>query len=240
MVNIFCNGIQFNGIEAVIFDKDGTLADSHQYLRHLGKARADQIDAIVPHLKSSILTTFGFEQDRLDPAGFLARSTREEDEIAIASLVAQSGYGAIEAREIVRDAFQSVDRQLPPKATLTPLFPGVIELVQSLSAVKLGILSSDTETNVRNFVDRYKLSPYFQSVVGAQLGISKPNPKLLFLICEALKVDPKAALVIGDTIADTQLTRLSIGVTWGGNTIAQLTDAAVIAHHPAEIQLRDP
>ena len=237
MVEIVCNGVQFSAIEAVIFDKDGTLADSHQYLWQLGQKRAACIDAIVPTLKDAILTMFGFEQDRLNPAGFLARSTREEDEIAIAALITQTGYDPIEARTIVKSAFQSVDQQFPRKAALTPLFPDVLDLIRSLDSVKLGILSSDTQVNVQDFVDYYQLSPPFQAIVGAQVGTSKPDPKLLSLICSLLDVDPRLALVIGDTIADTQLTHCSIGVTWGGSTIEQLMGAAAIAHHPSDIRL---
>lgn len=109
--------------------------------------------------------------------------------------------------------------------------------MRELNSLKLGILSSDSEANIKDFVEHYQLSPYFQSIIGAQSGISKPNPKLLFLICEALNVQPEAALVIGDTIADTKLSQRSIGVTWGGSTIEQLMDAAAIAHRPTDIQL---
>lgn len=238
MAVILCSGVEFDGIKAIIFDKDGTLADSHQYLRYLGEKRAALIDAIVPNLKASILQTFGCGS-QLDPAGLMAVGTREENEIAIATLIEQQGYHPTEARSIVRSTFQLADRQLPRKATLTPLFAGVIELVRSLSSLKLGILSSDIEANIRDFTQQYKLSSYFQGIVGAQTGISKPNRKLLFLICEALDVEPEAALVIGDTIADTKLTQQSIGVTWSGSTIEQLKDAAAIAHHPSDIQLRD-
>ncbi|HTL89795.1 MAG TPA: HAD family hydrolase [Leptolyngbya sp.] len=237
MAEIICQGVRFAAIEAVIFDKDGTLADSHQYLHHLGKKRAECIAAIAPNLKDAVLEAFGFEQGRLDPAGFLARSTREEDESVIASLMIQAGYPSSEASAIVQAAFRSADQQLPRKATLTPLFPGVIELIQSFSSLKLGILTSDSEANLQEFINCYQLSSCFQGNVGAQAGISKPNPQLLSLICEVLNVDPEATLVIGDTIADTQLTRRSIGVTWGGSTIAQLAGAAAIAHQPAEIRL---
>lgn len=238
---ILCNGVRFDGIEAVIFDKDGTLADSHQYLHHLGKKRAAAIDAIVPNLKSEILASFGCDQQGIDPSGGLAVGTREDNEIAITALIAEKGCDWNKARSIVRSTFQTVDRHLPRKATLTLLYPGVSDLVRYLhrapSSLKLGILSSDIEANIRDFVNQYELSSYFQGVVGAQPGISKPNPKLLLLICELLKIEPQAALVIGDTIADTKLTQRSIGVTWGGSTIAQLVDAAAIAHHPSDIQL---
>ncbi|GAP98342.1 HAD family hydrolase [Leptolyngbya sp. NIES-2104] len=228
MVTIVCNGVQFENIEAVIFDKDGTLANSHQYLWHLAEKRAELIDAIVPGLKSKILATF----ECGNPAGLMAIGTREDDEIAIASLLNRA-----DARSIVQSAFQQADQQLPRKATLTPLYPEIVELLQSLNSLKLGILSSDIEPNIRDFLEEYQLSAYFQGMIGAQPGISKPNPKLLFLICKVLNVEPEAALVIGDTIADTTLTPRSIGVTWGGNTIAQLIGAGAIAHYPSDIRL---
>lgn len=210
----------------MIFDKDGTLANSHQYLWHLAEKRAELIDAIVPGLKSEILAAFGCG----DPAGLMAIGTREENEIAIAALIGQE-------RSIVQSIFQQADRQLLRKATLTPLYPGILDLVKSLSSLKLGILSSDIAPNIKDFAEEYQLSNYFQGIVGAQPGISKPNPKLLFLMCEALNVEPETALMIGDTIADTKLTPLSIGVTWGGSTIEQLGGARAIAHHPSDIQL---
>ena len=241
MATILCNGVRFDAIEAIIFDKDGTLANSRPYLRVLGEKRASFVDAMVPNLKSEILTAFGCDQNQIDPAGFLAVGTREENEIAIANLITEKGYDWGKARSIVQSAFQHADHQLPRKATLTPPFAGITDLVRCLHraprSLKLGILSSDIEANIRDFVDRFQLSPYFQEIVGAQSGISKPNPKLLDLICEALDVQPEAALMIGDTIADTKLTPRSIGVTWGGSTIAQLIDAAAIAHHPIDIQL---
>jgi len=230
MKTIVCNGVEFENIAAVIFDKDGTLADSHHYLWHLGLKRAELIDAIAPGLKFKVLAALGCNPHRIDPAGLMAVGTREENINAIAAL--------IENPAMVQSIFETADRQLPRKATLTPLYPGIVELLHSLKALKLGILSSDIELNIRDFVEEYQLSNYFHGIVGAQSGISKPNPKLLALICEKLEVDPESALVIGDTIADTKLTPRSIGVTWGGSTIAQLIGAGAIAHHPSDIQLR--
>lgn len=120
MASILCNGTQFDGIEAVIFDKDGTLANSHQYLRHLGEKRADTIDTIVPNLKSEIFIAFGCDQNQIDPAGLLAVGTREENERAIANLIASKGYDWSKAQLIVQSAFQSADRQLSRKSILTP------------------------------------------------------------------------------------------------------------------------
>ena len=48
MVTIKCRGITFSNIQAVIFDKDGTLEDSQEFLRLLGMKRARLADAQIP------------------------------------------------------------------------------------------------------------------------------------------------------------------------------------------------
>ncbi|MFM7574717.1 MAG: hypothetical protein ACKO4S_16540, partial [Snowella sp.] len=45
----------FKNIEAVIFDKDGTLEDSQAYLRELGIKRARLIDAQIPGIGEPLL-----------------------------------------------------------------------------------------------------------------------------------------------------------------------------------------
>ncbi|MGL5195823.1 MAG: HAD family hydrolase, partial [Chroococcales cyanobacterium] len=47
MTTIQCRDIKFERIEAIIFDKDGTLEDSEDFLRLLGQKRSRIIDARV-------------------------------------------------------------------------------------------------------------------------------------------------------------------------------------------------
>lgn len=235
-------------MQAIVWDKDGTLADSLGFLRNLGQKRAQAIEAEVPGLEKAILRSFGFSlgftEESLNPAGLLAVGTRLENEIGIATLIAQTGRDWIASLTVARSAFRQADQRLARKADLTPPFDGIVDLLRSLHAqpVKLAILSSDSQTNVEDFVARHELSPYFQQLVGARVGISKPAPQLLQLVCTSLNADLRHTLVIGDAIADIQLATKggalgSIGVTWGGVTPAQLGEATAIAHQVNQIQL---
>lgn len=257
-MTIYCNGVVFEEVGAIVFDKDGTLANSQNFLVHLAEKRADCMDTQVPGLKGEVLKVLGVEDAHMDLAGLMAVGTREENESAIATLITQTGRSENEARSIVRTAFLQADQLLPRKADLTPPFPGITELLQACrscrsgqsQSLKLAILSSDTEENVRDFVDRYQLTDYFQLFMGARSGLTKPDPRLLKVACEALDVPPRKTLVIGDAIADIQLAYLggaigAIGVTWGGVTPDQLIEATVIpseacvaiAHQVSDIQL---
>jgi len=54
MATIQCGDVTFTAIAAVIFDKDGTLADSQDYLRNLGQKRARLIDAQIPGVQEPL------------------------------------------------------------------------------------------------------------------------------------------------------------------------------------------
>jgi phosphoglycolate phosphatase len=201
---IQCQQKRFEAIAAVIFDKDGTLADSAELLQTMAKERSQQIEQQVPGVGASLLTAFGFTQGHLNPAGLMAVGSRRENEIAAATYIAATGKGWIDSLAIAQAAFVAVDQRLPRKATLTPLFPGIHNLLQSLQAanVKLAVLSSDTTANVKDFVQLYQLESYFHLLMGTEQGLTKPDPSLFLRACAALNVLPEETLMVGDSAAD--------------------------------------
>jgi phosphoglycolate phosphatase len=242
MATIYCGANTFQNVEAILFDKDGTLADSHQFLHALALARSSFVEAQVPGVKESLLKTFGLVNGRINPVGLIAVSTRQEDEIATAACIAATGRDWIEAKTIAHTALLDADRALPQKAKLTPLFDGALPLLQSLarSDLKVGILSADTEENVRDFVRVHSLAAYFHLQMGSRNGLSKPDSRLLDLACHRLSVSPAATLIIGDSSADIELAKRggalgAVGVTWGGTHSNQLANADVILDHFDEI-----
>lgn len=82
MTAIQCGDVRFANIQAIVFDKDGTLEDSEAYLRNLGQKRSRLIDAQIPGIGDPLLMAFGINGDTLDPTGLLAVGSRRETEIA--------------------------------------------------------------------------------------------------------------------------------------------------------------
>jgi phosphoglycolate phosphatase len=243
LVTLRCGRYLFHNVEAVVFDKDGTLANSQAYLRAMGQKRTDLLDRQIPGLQTTLWKMLGLvEGDRVDPAGLLAVGSRRENEIAVAAAIAHTGRSWTEALAIAQAAFLEVDQHMPRKADLTTLFPGTLPFVQTLHGVglKLAILSADTTPKVKDFTQNYGLTAYFQLQMGAQVGISKPDPRLLDQACVELDVLPTQILVIGDSSADMQLAKrggamAAIGVTWGWDLPVQLPDADVMIDHWDEI-----
>ncbi|WP_414566702.1 MULTISPECIES: HAD family hydrolase [unclassified Anabaena] len=221
MVNIKCKDISFPNIQAIFFDKNGTLENSEVYLRSLGQKAARMIDAQVPGIGEPLLMAFGIDGDRLDPAGLISVASRRETEIAAAAYIAETGRGWFESLKIARQSLDEAEKYLG--TTTAPLFPGSLEVLQSLSAagLKLGIISAASSAEVREFVARYQLSDYIQIQKGVDDGPSKPDPILFLQACQALGVEPSATLMVGDAVGDMQMARNAqaagcIGITWVG------------------------
>ena len=235
MANVCCRDVIFKNIQAVLFDKDGTLSDSQAFLRNLGLKRSRLIDAQIPGVQDPLLMAFGADREQIKSDGLLAVGTRQENEIAAAAYVAETGRGWLEALEIVRFAFSEADGYLQPKAVHTPPFEGIQELLAMLSSqgIKVGILSSDSTANVEDFVRCYQLEPFIQVQMGSERGgLAKPDPAYLRRACECLKVSPAATLVVGDSEADLLTARNAnaagfVAVSWGWTQAVKLANVDV-------------
>jgi len=239
MATIRCLDYSFEPVQAVLFDKDGTLANVETYLRALGSARAQSVAAHLhtskaTQLQSAVLSTFGLSPDRLDPAGLLAVGSRYENEIAAAACLAAVGCGWIAAVERVKAAFVEAETALAPKVHKTPMLAGVNDLISRLAAagVKVGIVSSDLHSEVAAFVDYYQLAEVSWYCGASSTTLPKTHPDFLQFACEALMVDLAKTLVIGDSAADYRLASQGaagfLGMTGGWQEPPDIDDAAKI------------
>ncbi|AVZ29494.1 HAD family hydrolase [Nodularia spumigena] len=243
MVTIKCRNISFSNIQAIFFDKNGTLEDSEAYLRSLGQRSARMIDAQIPGIGEPLLMAFGINSDTLDPAGLISVASRRETEIAAAAYIAETGKGWFESLKIARKSLDEAEKYLG--TTPAPLFPGTLDLLQSLSAagIKLGIISAATTAEVSDFVVQHELTNYIQLQKGVDDGPSKPDPILFLQACAALGVEPGNTLMVGDAVGDMQMARNAkaagcIGITWvgksdhvqGADVVINQLDEIVISH----------
>lgn len=242
MVTIQCKEVKFANIQAIVFDKDGTLEDSSAYLRNLGQKRSRLIDAQIPGIGEPLLMAFGINGDKLDPTGLLAVGSRRETEIAAAAYIAETGRGWLESLDFAKSAFEEADQFIG--AAPSPLFVGSLEVLKYLSeaGLKLGILSAASTQRVRDFVQRHQLEDYVQLQMGVDSYISKPDPALFLQACQTLGVEPSATLMVGDSAGDIEMARNAgaagcIGICWGNPIAAHLQTADVAIASLDQIQI---
>jgi phosphoglycolate phosphatase len=219
MPSIQCLDRTFHSIEAIIFDKDGTLENSGDYLRALAYKRSRIIDAQIPGVGEPLLMAFGVNGDKLDPAGLQAIGSRQENTIAAAAYIAETGRGWAESVEIAQNCFQEADRAM----AIAPgsLFPGVLEQLQFLAhrGVKLGIVSAATTSSVVKFARDHHLTELFRSLLGSDGRFAKPDPRLFALACQELDTATDRALMVGDAVWDMVMAKQAgaagcIGINW--------------------------
>ncbi|MCM0589026.1 MAG: HAD family hydrolase [Gloeotrichia echinulata DVL01] len=219
MATIKCRNIKFSNIQAILFDKNGTLEDSEPYFRAIAQKAARLLDAQIPGIGEPLLMAFGVNGNTLDVAGLIAVASRRETEIAAAAYIAETGRGWFESLKIARQALNEAEKYIGEAPS--PLFAGSLEVLKSLSeaGLKLGILSAATTQKVHKFVGIHQLSDYIQLQMGVDEGLSKPDPILFLQACQALGVEPGATLMVGDSVGDMQMARNAkaagcIGITW--------------------------
>ncbi len=244
MVNIRCSNIEFKNIEAIIFDKDGTLEDSNNFLRELSIRRARLLDAQIPGIGEPLLMAFGLQNNQLDPTGLMAVGSRQENLIAAAAYIAETGRSWFSALEMAENAFREVDQYLKKDRTTSPLFAGSLDVLRTLSnaGLKLGILSAAPTQDVEHFVREHNLSPYIQLMMGGDQGLTKPDPQLFIKACQTLITSPDKTLMVGDAQGDIIMAKQAgvagtIGICWANNTAPHLNQADIIITQIEEIQL---
>jgi phosphoglycolate phosphatase len=244
LVTIKCRGITFTNIQAVIFDKDGTLEDSQEFLRNLGIKRSRLADAQIPGVGEPLQMAFGIEGDKIDPTGLMAVGSRKENEIVAAGYIAETGRGWLESLTIARRAFDEADQMLK-NVPASPMFAGSLEVIKYLAeaGLKLGILSAAATKTVQEFVKRHELSEWIQLEMGVDsTELNKPDPKLFLQACDRLGADPAVTLMVGDAAGDIQMAKDAgaagcIGICWGKAEVSHLEKADVAIASLAEIEI---
>lgn len=183
---------------AVLFDLDGTLADTAPDLAAaLNRLRTDQGLKPVPI-------------ERLRP--FASAGARGLVHAGFGVKPGDADYAAL------REAFLEAYRE--NTCLETRLFPGIAELLDALAqrGIAWGIVTNKATRFTERIVAALGLSPDCM-VCGDTTEHLKPHPAPMLHAAEQLKLAPEACLYLGDDLRDIQAARAAgmrpIAVDWG-------------------------
>ena len=162
----------------VIFDLDGTLADTHQLI-------FDSFNSVLRKYKSIEMT----------PKEILSYFGPPED-VCIKNMIGAGNFA-----NVWNDYLSYYEEHLDE----TTIFPGIPELLHDLKAsgLLLGIFTGKGEETTESTVKFHGILDLFDMVVtGSGVKNHKPHPEGVELILRRLKVEASDAVVVGDSMAD--------------------------------------
>jgi beta-phosphoglucomutase len=167
--------------EAVIFDWDGTLADTRQVI-------------VISFLKALNEINFKVSDDYIERRigigaaetfrDILRSANKPFDEKFIQNLIERKSQIEIELTSQVK------------------LFPGAKELLAALQGkVKVGLASMNNRSVIMHMVEANDLQKYFEVILTADsVSHSKPNPEIFLKTAYELKTNPEKCVVFEDSI----------------------------------------
>lgn len=196
---------------AIIFDFDGTLADTRrgildtaqEVLRRMGREPADEqalAATIGLPLRENFTRGAGFSESEADEAVAIYRSIF--DEVAVPSITA---------------------------------FPGVEEVLSTLAArgIPMAVATSRGQRSLELLMHHLGLDRYIppERCFGVEtVARPKPAPDIIYVILGKLGVKPEETLVVGDTTFDIEMGKaagcFTCGVSYGNQSAGQLAGAS--------------
>jgi phosphoglycolate phosphatase len=220
-------------LEAVLFDKDGTMSHSEPMLVTLAQARVfhcldlADLDTNDPErhrdLGDLLHRAYGLAPEGVHPAGTTAVASRDQNLVATATALVQVGLGWPEALAMAEAVFARTDalhgqgsEQRPaPTAGLLPLLESL-----RLAGVRCAVISNDHVDGIEAFLAAHDLASYVQAIWSAEHQPRKPDPAAVHGLCAELGVAVESCALIGDANSDLRMGRaagvaLAIGFRGG-------------------------
>ncbi|HUF60677.1 MAG TPA: HAD-IA family hydrolase [Verrucomicrobiales bacterium] len=213
------------GVDAVVFDLDGTLLDTLEDLAESLNAALEEA-GYPPHPVSAYRYFVGDGARRLVERAFPPGRPPAEEE-------ADRIY-----RNYLRHYGECWDRKSKP-------YPGILELLDLLRdlGIPLAVCSNKPDAFTRLCVERLLPPQRFAAVIGQREGVPrKPDPAAALLAARQMGVDPGACLFVGDSGVDMETAcragMAPIGVLWGFREAGELLGAGArcLLASPAELE----
>jgi phosphoglycolate phosphatase len=222
-----------DGIDLLIFDKDGTLIEFHLMWGAWVEALAANLEkATGLPLRDGLYPLLGVDQATglVQPHGLMAATPMSRIREVVVAYVSDAGAGPAAAAAAVASTWHAPDpvALAQPVTDLKPLLARLRSRVRTFA-----VATSDDRDPTERTLAALGIAGEMAALACADDGISsKPAPDAVLHLCGTLGVAPGRTAVVGDSPADLRMARAAgagrvIGVLTGvgdGPTLEPLAD----------------
>ncbi|MDD2760991.1 MAG: HAD-IA family hydrolase [Methylomonas sp.] len=209
-----------NRFDLIIFDWDGTLIDSIDWIVHCIQQAAEYCACPIPN-RQAIKDIIGLSIENAVESLF-----PDADPETRAKLTAHYSR-------------HFVSKHIGPE----DLFPGVVDMLQTLSqdGYRLAVATGKKAAGLARAMEGTGLADFFCSTRCADQAASKPDPRMIDEIVAELGVSKQRTLMVGDSVHDLQMASnaqvAAIAVTCGAHseTVLQQYKPLRCLSHPTEL-----
>ena len=226
--------VDLAAVDAVVFDKDGTLIDFHAMWGGWAKELGERLDATIRRPVSlDVFATIGFDPTtgRVAPGGPLATETMAGIEETVARVLRRWCPSIAAARRATEVAWLVPDpvALAVPLADLGVLFDGLRE-----EGRRIAVVTTDDRGPTDATLRALGVRPQVEAMVCGDDGFAvKPAPDAVFAVCHAFRTAPDRVAVVGDMPADLTMARsagagMVVGVRSGIGSDEDLAAADIV------------
>jgi phosphoglycolate phosphatase len=196
--------------ELIIFDWDGTLMDSTGVIATSLQEACRDVGIAVPADRDA---RYVIGLNLADTFNHVAPGVDEEGRARLA--------------ERYRHHFLARESEMP-------LYDGVREMLSDLHGRgrRLAVATGKARRGLDRVLDSTGLRPWFEAMRCADEGFAKPHPGMLITLMDLTGIEPRKALMVGDTTHDLELAANAgidaVAVSYGAH------DPALLATRPAK------
>lgn len=198
--------------DLIVFDWDGTLADSTSIIIQSIRRAAEEAGLPVPGKQAaSSIIGLGLREAIFRLFGELAPTQLDH-------LIARYAHH-----------YHAQENDIP-------LFEGAYDAVAALAGkgYLLGVATGKGRNGLNRALEQSGLKPHIHATRCVDECHSKPHPQMLLELMDEFAVPPARTLMIGDTSFDLQMAQnanvASLGVTYGAHSVEHLLPHAPLAH----------